>query len=242
MTTDEWASESKLAEVLAEVILKCQELQIDLLLIGAFAVRAYAVRRRLTTDLDFVAPKAAQNSLAALFKSLGYDYSARTRFGGVRAVKYVGGRKIQLDVDIDAVRDESSGSLYIIPEGSFHQGLRVKVVPLEGGTGVEAYAVPLADLLILKLMASRDQDAADAVALILTDAFSDVVADFKRKVKGADLAGRINIRLGEIVNLSDRAVQDLMSNHTGGRLTVPEISRLRRRLRGLQIWPRGKVI
>jgi predicted nucleotidyltransferase len=235
MTTEEWASESKLAEALSEVVLKCQELQIDLLLIGAFAVRAHAVRRRLTTDLDFVAPRSAQSGLAALFKSLGYDYSAHTRFGGVRAIKYASGRKIQLDVAIDAIRDENSGNVYVIPEESFRQRLRVRVVPLEGGTGVEAYAIPLTDLLILKLMAGREQDAADAVALILSDAFPNVIPDFKRKARDAGLMVRINTRLGELLSLTDKEIQSLMSGHTGGRLSVPEVSLVRRRLRELRI-------
>lgn len=235
MAADEWASESKLAEALAEIILKCQEFQIDLLLIGAFAVRAYAIRQRLTTDLDFVAPRSTQSSLAALFKSLGYDYSARTRFGGVRGVKYVDGRKIQLDVDIDAIRDENSGSVYVIPEESFRQRFRVKIAPLANEAGVEAYVVPLADLLILKLMAGRDQDAADAAALILTDAFSDAVTVFKRKARDAGLVVRVNTRLGEMLSLNDRGIQNLMSGHTGGRLSLFEVGLLRRRLRDLRI-------
>ena len=206
-----------------------------ILLIGAFAVRAYAERRRLTTDLDFVAPRAAQSSLAALFKSLGYDYSPRTRFGGVRAIKYSGGRKIQLDVDIDSIRDENTDSIYTIPEETFRQRSQVRIVPLEGGTGVDAYAVPLADLLILKLMAGRDQDAADAIALILSDSFPPVVADFVRKARNAGLASRINTRLGELISLADKSLQNLMNGHTGGRMSMRETSLLRRRLRNLRI-------
>lgn len=235
MANEEWAGEGRLAEVLAEVVLKCYELHIDLLLIGAFAVRAYAMRRRLTTDLDFVAPRSAQSNLAALFKSLGYEYSAHTRFGGVRAIKYVGGAKVQLDVDIDAVRDENTGSEYAIPDESFIRKTRVRITPIEGGPAVEAYALPLADLLVLKLMADRDQDAADAVALILAELSPDVIADFKRKAQNARLVNRINTRLGHLVSLTDKALQSLLSGHSGGRLTGQEIGTLRRHLRELRI-------
>lgn len=235
MATDHWAGEEKLAEALAEVTGKCDELHIDLLLIGAFAVRAYAERRRLTTDLDFVAPRSAQGSLAALFKSLGYEYFPRTRFGGVRAVKYVGEAKVQLDVDIDTIHDENTGNAYPIPDESFRRKVRIEVVPLEGGPGVEAYALPLADLLVSKLMAGRPQDAADAITIILTGLSSDTIADFKRKARNARLTEHINARLGEMVSLSDRALQNLMSDYTGGRLTGREIRALRRRLRELRI-------
>jgi len=234
MRTEQWAGEDKLAAALAEVFGKCEELGIDLLLIGAFAVRAYAERRRLTTDLDFVVPTRAQNSLAALFKSLGYEYSAWTRFGGVRAVKYLGDAKVQLDVAVDMIRDENTGRSYSIPVESFRQKFRIEVTPLAGGPGVAAYAVPLADLLVLKLIASRDQDMADVVTLVLAGLSPAIIADFKRKVRHAQLTKHINTRLGEMVGLSDRTLQGLMGSYTGGRLTGQEIRLLRRTLRELR--------
>ena len=235
MTIDQWASEDKLTEALAELTFKCEELQIDLLLIGAFAVRAYAERRRLTTDLDFVAPRSDRGNLAMLFKSLGYAYEDRTRFGGLRAVKYVGDAKVQLDVDIDLIRDASTDSVYPIPEASFHQKVKVEVVPLEGGPGAEGYILPLADLLVLKLMTGRDQDAADAITLVLTDLSPETIANFKRNVRETGLVGRINTRLGELVSLGDRAIRNLMSGYTGGQLTGQELRTLRRVLRRLRI-------
>lgn len=235
MITDQWASEDKLAEALTELIHKCDELQIDLLLIGAFAVRAYAERRRLTTDLDFVAPRSAQGNLANMFKLLGYEYFPRTRFGGVRAVKYVGEAKVQLDVDIDTIRDENTGNVYPIPDEVFRQKAKVEIVPLEGGPGVEAYALPLADLLVSKLMTGREQDIADAVALTLEGLSPGIIADFKYRVRNVGLADCINTRLGEIVSLSDRTLQKLMSGYTGGRLTGQEIRKLRPVLRKLRI-------
>jgi hypothetical protein len=235
MTTDQWASEDKLAEALTELIRKCDELQIDLLLIGAFAVRAYAERRRLTTDLDFVAPRSAQSNLAAMFKSLGYEFSSRTRLGNLQAIKHLDTGKVQVDVAIDSILDQNTGNVYPIPDESFRQKVRIEVMPLEGGSGVEAYVLPLADLLVSKLIASRLQDAADAITIVLTGLSPGVIVDFKRKVRNAELAGCINTRLGEIVSLSDRALQKLMSGYTGGRLTGQEIRALRRHLRKLRI-------
>ena len=235
MMTDQWAREDKLTEALAEVTLKCDELQIDLLLIGAFAVRAYAERRRLTTDLDFVAPRSAQNNLAALFKSLGYEYSSRTRLGNLQAIKHLDTGKVQVDVAIDRILDQNTGNVYPIPDESFRQKAKVEIVPLEGGPGVEAYALPLADLLVSKLMTGREQDIADAVALTLKGLSPGIIADFKYRVRNVGLADCINTRLGEIVSLSDRALQKLMSGYTGGRLTGQEIRKLRPILRKLRI-------
>lgn len=235
MAQEEWASEDELARVLAEVTKLCDELQVDLLLIGAFAVRAYATRRRLTTDLDFVAPRSAQPTLAALFKSLGFTYSPQTHFGGVQAVKYISGEKVQLDVAIDAIRDENTGHVYVIPRESFLRKVKVEVTPWTGGAGVGTYALPPADLLISKLMTNRDQDAADAVALVLEELARNTVTDFKNKVRNAELGDPINMRLGELVRLTDRAIQSLMTDYTGGRLTGQSIRKLRQQLRRLRV-------
>jgi len=242
MTTEEWAGEDILTEALAEIVKKCDELQIDLLLIGAFAVRAYAQRRRLTTDLDFVAPRAAQSGLATAFKALGYQYSSHTRFQGVQAVKHVGGARVQVDVAIDTILDQNTGRACPIPVESFRQKTKVTIMPLQGGSGVEAYALPLADLLLSKLVPSREQDAADVVALVLGSLPTDTIIQFKGRARDAGLMDFVNERLGQLVSLSDRALQEMMRGHTGGQLTKQEIGRLRRGLRELRISPRTNMI
>lgn len=239
MQVEQWASEDRLAAALEEIVQKCDEFDVDLLLIGAFAVRAYAERRRLTTDLDFVAPRMAQGTLAAMFKSLGYEYSPHTRFGGVQAIRYVGQAKVQVDVAVDAIYDQSTGNAYSIPSESFRQKARVKIVPVEGGRGVEAYALPLVDLLVSKLIPSRRQDMADALALILAQFSPDIVAGFARRVRDSGLSGQISNRLSEMMNLPDRTLQDLMSSYIGGRLTGQEISTFRRRIREIHRHMRG---
>lgn len=237
MTTERWADEHKLAEALSQITKRCDEWQLDMLLIGAFAVRAYAERRRLTTDLDFVASRPSQNHLAALFESLGYEYKSRTRFGGVQAVKYLDeqGTKIQVDVAIDVILDQNSGHAYRIPDDTFRQKAKKRIAPVIGGIEVQAFVLPLADLLITKLIASRDQDAADVITIVLENLSSAAIIEFKHKVTEARLATEINTRLGEIVNLSERAVQRLMRHYTGGQLTGNDIRRLRRTLRQLRI-------
>ncbi|RMD59141.1 hypothetical protein D6833_11880 [Candidatus Parcubacteria bacterium] len=237
MTTERWADEHKLIEALSRIIGRCDEWQVDLLLIGAFAVRAYAERRRLTTDLDFVTTCSSQHHLAALFESLGYEYKAHTRFGGVQAVKYLDeqGTKIQVDIAIDAIRDQNSGNVYRIPDDAFRQKIGVEIVSTGDRPGVRAYVLPLSDLLITKLIVSRDQDAVDVINIVLGNLPSAVVADFKRKVAKARLATEINARLGEMVNLPPRTIQGLMRDYTGGHLTDNDIRRLKRALRQLRI-------
>lgn len=230
---EQWAGEDKLIAALAEVLERCSELQVDLMLIGAFAVRAYAERRRLTTDIDFVATSPSMNTLASIFKSLGYAYYSQTRFGGIQAVKYLGEEKIQLDIAIDSIRDESSGHEYQVPSESFLSNALVEIEPLQGGTGVMARPLPLADLLICKLIPSREQDMADMVTLTVRGLSPDVINEFQRKVRQTNLNSLIYARLGEMIRLSDRELQNLLVGYTGGRLTGQECRTLRRVLRQL---------
>ena len=233
MTNEQWAGEDKLIVALAEVLRKCRELQVGLILIGAFAVRAYAERRRLTTDIDFVATSPSMNTLASIFKSLGYEYYPQTRFGGIQAVKYLGEEKIQLDIAIDSIRDENSGYEYQVPPESFLSETLVEIEPLQGGMGVMARPLPLADLLICKLIPGREQDMADVITLTVNGLPPDVIGEFQRKVRQAYLNSLIYARLGAMIRLSDRELQNLLIGYTGGRLTGQECRTLRRVLRQL---------
>ena len=233
MANEQWAGEDKLIPALAEVLRKCREFQVDLLLIGAFAVRAYAERRRLTTDIDFVATSPSMNTLASIFKSLGYEYYSQTGFGGIQAVKYLGEEKIQLDIAIDSIRDETSGHEYQVPLESFLSETLVEIEPLQGGTGVKARPLPLADLLICKLIPSREQDMADVITLTVSGLSPDVINEFQRKVRQTRLSPLIYDRLGEMIRLSDRELQNLLAGYTGGQLTGQEGLTLRRMLRQL---------
>ena len=233
MTNEQWAGEDKLIAALAEVLRKCSELQVDLMLIGAFAVRAYAERRRLTTDIDFVATSPSMNTLASIFKSLEYEYYSQTHFGGIQAVKYLGKEKVQLDIAIDSIRDENSGHEYQVPPESFLTETLVEIEPLQGGTGVMARPLPLADLLACKLIPGRDQDMADVITLTVNGLSPDVIGDFQRKVRQTGLNSLVNARLGAMIRLSDRELQNLLIGYTGGRLTGQECLTLRRVLRQL---------
>ena len=233
MTNEQWAGEDKLIAALAEVLGKCRELQVDLMLIGAFAVRAYAERRRLTTDINFVATSPSINTLASIFKSLGYEYSSQTRFGGIQAVKYLGEEKVQLDIAIDSIRDENSGQKYQVPPESFLSETLVEIEPLQGGKGVMARPLPLADLLICKLIPSREQDMADVITLTVDGLSPNVIDEFQRKVRQTHLNSLIKDRLETMIRLPDRELQHLLSEYTGGRLTGQERHTLRRVLRQL---------
>ena len=233
MTNEQWAGEDKLIAALAELLSRCREFQVDLMLIGAFAVRAYAERRRLTTDIDFVATSPSMNTLASIFKSLGYAYYPQTRFGGIQAVKYLGEEKIQLDIAIDSIRDENSGHEYQVPSESFLSEPLVEIAPLQGGTGVMARPLPLADLLICKLIPGREQDVADVITLTVDGLPPTVIGEFQRKVRQTPLNSLINARLGAMIRLQDRELQNLLIGYTGGRLTGQECRTLRRVLRQL---------
>ena len=216
MQSENWASEAVLTNALRELLEQCDQHQVDLLLIGAFAVRAYAPnRRRLTTDLDFVVSRSSQNSLASILESLGYEYTHRARFGGSQAVKFSKGRKIQIDVSIEQIYDMSAEQTYSVPSQAFREKTIVQLSSTEGGTAVSAYALPLPDLLITKLMTSRPHDAADVIVLVAEGLSTNVVNEVKNNIQKAHLEQRINERLGELIGMSNRELRALTANFAG---------------------------
>jgi hypothetical protein len=227
--------EDAITQALAELDAECKLFGVRLLLIGGFAVRAYGKRKRETTDVDFVAPKGDQGSLIGLLQRLGYQVDPESRFG-MKATRTVGERAIKVDISIEQIHDQETGSIYRFSAESFAQAERRVIESLSGEFRVESYVVPLADLLISKLMTARDQDASDAINLILGHLPSaQLEAEIVRKARQAGLATRLNKRIAELIHWSDRKIQDVMAGYIAGRLTVPELKQLRTSLRSLRI-------
>lgn len=140
-----------------------------LVLIGGYAVRAYTRGYRYTKDIDFVMLRKDTGKIIALLKGLGYEVS-ETGFG-LAGRKTIDGGFIGLHVSIGEVYDASTDNRYPVSEemlagagereisGFLAQGREIKVV---------APAVPLEDLLIMKLMTrNREKDRIDVVSLLL---------------------------------------------------------------------------
>lgn len=228
--------EDAITQALAELDSECERFGIRLLLIGGFAVRAYGSRKRETTDVDFVTSRTNRNTLAELFQRLGYEFIPQTRFG-MKAIRFVGERKLQVDIVIEEIHDLSAGSVYRFPPESFAKAKRYTVESISGDFRAEAYVIPLADLLISKLMTARPQDASDVINLMLDDdpPSESLRTEIVRKARQANLVQRLNSRIAQLVTMSDAEIQALMAKYTGGRLTRQEIIRLKTSLRSLRI-------
>lgn len=196
--------EQELLRTLAQIIARSKELECHPLLIGGYAVRAYArMRKRFTEDLDWVISRHDQGNFIAALKALGYEYRPETAFGGIKATKPVAGRSLELHISIDKVWDISSDKTYPLPEDIFAAGQLRPIEPYSerSETIVQVPVIPLEDLLILKLMTLRELDTIDTIALLLENPKQVNIASYRRKVVTAELTQHINARIEAISQL-----------------------------------------
>lgn len=227
--------EDAITQSLAELDTECELYGVRLLLIGGFAVRAYGQRRRATTDVDFIIKRVDRNQLIGLLQRQGFRVDADSRFG-MKASREVGDHLMKVDISIEQIHDEMTDSLFRFSDESFRRAERHVVESLSGRFRVEFYVIPLADLMISKLMTARDQDASDAINLILEYMPSaQLEAEIKRKAREAGLANRINQRATELVQWSDGRINGLMAGYVGAKLTLSDLRKLRALFRDLRI-------
>lgn len=193
--------EQELLKNLAQIVARSEELECHPLLIGGYAVRAYArMRKRFTEDLDLVISRHDQSNLIAALKALGYEYRPETALGGIKASKPMAGRSLELHISVDKVWDISSDKTYSLPEDIFASGQLKPIEPFSGEI-VQAPVIPLEDLLILKLMTLRELDTTDAIALLLENPKQVHIVSYRRKVVTAELTQHINTRIEAISQL-----------------------------------------
>ncbi len=172
---------------------------IPLVVIGAFAVRAYLVApdRRETRDMDFVVAEPNLAALRTLLEGRGYRvYEARPWWHAERGA---GSDRRVIDVGVGAVVDMTTFDRY-------------ELDPTEATAiaepGARALPVPsLEDVLAMKLLAHRDKDILD-VAALLRDAGSRLdIARFVRRVEDRD--AEIPIRRGYLAVVASAESGDL---------------------------------
>ena len=196
-----------------------QNFQIDLILIGGYAVRAYTNPRswRFTKDMDFIISSKDLGALRGVFDLLGYGLE-RTEFG-LKGIKKVNKNSIELHVSVDKVIDWSTGREYKLPEDVFARADSVNVkASLEENMGLEVCVkvAPVEDVVIMKLMTERPRDHFDAIAMIL-DSFDDLdILRFKENCNQDDLRRHICNRLESVLaDLRRGLVKELWREFTG---------------------------
>ena len=159
---------------------EAKNFQINLIVIGGYAVRAYTNPRswRFTKDMDFITTRKDLTALHGVFKLLGYAFE-RTEFG-VKGSKKINTTSIELHISVDKVIDWSTKSEYKLPEDIFSKANKISVIAsLEENKGlaVSVEVAPIEDVVIMKLITERPRDHFDVAAIIL-DSFEKL--DLKR--------------------------------------------------------------
>ena len=200
------SEESKIEVVslkdLEKINKEAKNFQINLLLIGGYAVRAYTNPRswRFTKDMDFITTRKDLGALRGVFDLLGYGFE-KTEFG-VKGSKKINTTSIELHISVDKVIDWSTGMEYKLPEDIFAKANKIDVkAALEENKGLEVSVkvAPVEDVVILKLMTERLRDHFDAIAVIL-DSFEKLnLSRFTEICKQNNLYQHIRKRLESIL-------------------------------------------
>jgi predicted nucleotidyltransferase component of viral defense system len=198
---------------------RAKNFEIDLILIGGYAVRAYTERRswRFTKDIDFVTTKRDLTALRGVFELSKYSFE-KTEFG-VKGSKKINRESIELHISVDKVIDWSTNMEYKLPEDIFIKANRMNIkasLEEDKDLKVSVMVAPAEDVLIMKLMTERTRDHFDAIATIL-DSFEKVNKQrFWANSRQSNLDQHVKKRLDSfLADLKKGLVKKLWKEFTG---------------------------
>ncbi len=198
---------------------KAKNFQINLILIGGYAVRAYTYPRswRFTKDVDFITTRRKLAALRGVFELLEYSFE-KTDFG-VKGSKKINLESIELHISVDKVIDWSTNLEYILPEDIFTKANKINIkASFEENKDLKvgATVAPIEDILIMKLMTERTRDHFDAIAMIL-DSFKRLnMKRFWANCKQSNLNQHIRKRLNSfLADIKKGLVKKLWKEFTG---------------------------
>ncbi len=198
---------------------EAKNFQIDLILIGGYAVRAYTDPRswRFTKDIDFITTRKDLTALRGVFQILGYGFE-RTEFG-VKGSKKINLESIELHISVDKVIDWSTNLEYKLPKDIFTKAVKMNIkASFEENKDlkVSVKVAPIEDVLIMKLMTERTRDHFDAIAIIL-DSFEKLnVKRFWSNCKQSNLNQHTRKRLNSfLADIKKGIVKKLWKEFTG---------------------------
>jgi len=213
---------------------EAKKFQIDFILIGGYAVRAYTNPRswRFTKDMDFITTRKDLGALRGVFALLGYSFD-ETEFG-VKGRKKFDKSSIELHISVDRVIDWSTGLEYKLPEDIFTKASELNVkASLEENEGLEVNVMvaPMEDIVIMKLMTERPRDHFDAIAMIL-DSFGKLdIPRFNEICSRNDLYLHIKKRLDSILaDIKKSLTKKLWREFTGRELIRQQEIELRTKI------------
>lgn len=226
------------------IVEKSKEWEIDMAVIGGYAVRAFTNAYRHTKDIDMTISKEEQGNFIALLKSLGY--ALRDTEFGLAATKSFGTDFIDVHISVGKIYDISSGLSYPITNELFEEGkIRLVGTRYEVNKPYETDApiVDLNTLMILKTMPQGrpEKDSVDMVSLIL-DQHQEVDADdIVKKCNDANLTDHILSQLQDFAKrLNNGEMLKTWSAVTGTVLTGVQQKTVRQFIKELDHKLRGR--
>jgi len=181
--------EEHLFRELGAILDACYRRGIAVFVIGAFGVRAYGSLLCRTLDLDLAIRGADWPALAEVLEMQGYDLGSVGIW--VMATKGKGEEVVEIHIALDDVTDVHSALSYPVwAEPGTQQAIPGLDLPLPVFT--------LEGLLITKLIALRDNDVVDIVALLARHVDRVAAGRFWDQAAAAGLETALKDRLAEL--------------------------------------------
>lgn len=181
--------EEHLVRELQIILEACYRRSIEVFVIGAFSVRAYGSLLRQTLDLDLAAERKAWPALADVLAAQGYHLAPAGPW--VTAIKGEGEEAVEIHIALDNVTDVHSALSYPV---WVEPGTQQSMPDLD----VALPVFTLEGLLITKLIALRDNDVVDIVALLSQHADQVATERFWDRAAAAELESPLMDRLAEL--------------------------------------------
>ena len=168
----------------------CQKIQIPVFVIGAFSVRAYNCLLRVSQDLDLAVRNEHWPRLKQVLTEQNYSISAEDVW--ITATKTTGQDIIEINIALDGITDLNSASTFLI---THHQPQFRQPSDLDFPLPV----LSLESIFISKLIAQRDKDVADLLAILLLRPDNLNPQRFWYEADESGLTSKLPARLGELV-------------------------------------------
>jgi len=219
---------------LKAILDKAKEWEIQLLLIGGWAVNAHVGAYRYTKDIDLVMKTADLGSLKALMKYRGYQVEDRRIY--IAGQKETEDVQLKFHISIGDIVDKSRGMAlaYSLDENTYRNA---PLLPIRSyyqqcrEYELVAPTLPINNLFITKLLpVGRVLDVVDCVSLILTCG-KELDVDFiaHQAVKN-NLADAIESRLESIArDVASGELERIWMGHTGQRISKKDRNEIRLR-------------
>lgn len=211
---------------LKTILAVCQEAQIPVFVIGAFSVRAYNCLLRVSQDLDLAISSEHWLRLKQVLLEQGYALTAEDVW--ITATKIIGQETIEINIALDGITDLNSASIFLLTQHQpqFRQpsdlDFPLPVLSLEG-------------IFITKLIAQRDKDVADLLAILLLQPGGLNPQRFWYEAEESGLLPKLPARLNELVEcIASGAAMSMWFERTRTILSDTEIQTVLFQLRQLQ--------